>query len=105
MPDGDAFGGSMGEVVQGGTAFLSAEDLAADGCVYAEVRFAPELHTEQGLDLDAVIDMITFDPKTAENAVELFRDKVSHYLFCSTVCVYGGPLTAIRLPDEKIFQA
>ena len=25
------------------------EDLAADGVVYAEVRFAPELHTEQGL--------------------------------------------------------
>ena len=29
MPDGDAFGGSMGEVVQGGTAFLSEEDLTA----------------------------------------------------------------------------
>ena len=29
MPDGDAFGGSMGEVVQGGTAFLSPEDLTA----------------------------------------------------------------------------
>ena len=25
-----------------------AEDLAADGVVYAEVRFAPELHLEQG---------------------------------------------------------
>ena len=25
------------------------EDLAADGVVYAEVRFAPELHTERGL--------------------------------------------------------
>ena len=35
-----------------------AEDLAADGCVYAEVRFAPELHTEQGLDLDAVIEAV-----------------------------------------------
>ena len=27
-----------------------AEDLAADGVVYAEVRFAPELHVERGLD-------------------------------------------------------
>src|SRR6266852_602236 len=26
-----------------------AEDLAADGVVYAEVRFAPELHTDRGL--------------------------------------------------------
>ncbi len=27
-----------------------AEDLAADGVVYAEVRFAPELHVTAGLD-------------------------------------------------------
>ena len=32
-----------------------AEDLAADGIVYAEVRFAPELHTERGLSLDEVV--------------------------------------------------
>src|SRR3974390_1682038 len=32
-----------------------AEDLAADGVVYAEVRFAPELHTERGLTLDEVV--------------------------------------------------
>src|ERR1041385_7924048 len=32
-----------------------AEDLAADGIVYAEVRFAPELHTERGLALDEVV--------------------------------------------------
>jgi adenosine deaminase len=31
------------------------EDLAADGVVYAEVRFAPELHVERGLDLDDVV--------------------------------------------------
>jgi adenosine deaminase len=35
-----------------------AEDLAADGVVYAEIRFAPELHTEQGLDLDQVIEAV-----------------------------------------------
>jgi adenosine deaminase len=31
-----------------------AEDLAADGVAYAEVRYAPELHVEQGLTLDEV---------------------------------------------------
>jgi adenosine deaminase len=36
-----------------------AEDLAADGVVYAEVRFAPELHTEQGLSLDEVVAAVT----------------------------------------------
>ena len=30
-------------------------DLAADNVVYAEVRFAPELHTEGGLSLDEVV--------------------------------------------------
>ncbi len=32
-----------------------AEDLAADGIVYAEIRFAPELHRERGLTLDEVV--------------------------------------------------
>src|SRR6266849_5864786 len=32
-----------------------AEDMAADGVVYAEVRYAPELSTERGLTLDEVV--------------------------------------------------
>ena len=32
------------------------EDLAADGVVYAEVRYAPELSVEKGLTLDEVVD-------------------------------------------------
>ncbi|PRX43282.1 adenosine deaminase [Prauserella shujinwangii] len=35
-----------------------AEDLAADGVVYAEVRYAPELFVERGLSLDAVIEAV-----------------------------------------------
>ena len=35
-----------------------AEDLAADGVVYAEVRMAPELCTERGLTLDEVQESI-----------------------------------------------
>jgi adenosine deaminase len=35
-----------------------AADLAADGVVYAEVRFAPELHTERGLSLDEVVQAV-----------------------------------------------
>ena len=35
-----------------------AEDLAADGVVYAEVRFAPELHTEEGLELAVVVEAV-----------------------------------------------
>lgn len=35
-----------------------AEDLADDGVVYAEVRFAPELHVQQGLTLEQVVDAV-----------------------------------------------
>jgi adenosine deaminase len=35
-----------------------AEDLAADGIVYAEVRFAPELHTDDGLSLEQVVEAV-----------------------------------------------
>lgn len=34
------------------------EDLAADGVVYAEVRYAPELFAERGLSLDAVVEAV-----------------------------------------------
>lgn len=34
------------------------EDLAADGVVYAEVRYAPELHLGGGLTLDEVVDAV-----------------------------------------------
>jgi adenosine deaminase len=35
-----------------------AQDLAADGVVYAEVRFAPELHIGAGLSLQEVLDAV-----------------------------------------------
>ncbi|HEU5473887.1 MAG TPA: adenosine deaminase [Actinophytocola sp.] len=35
-----------------------AEDLAADGVVYAEVRYAPELCSEQGLRLDGIVEAV-----------------------------------------------
>ena len=35
-----------------------AQDLAADGVVYAEIRFAPELHVERGLSLPEVVEAV-----------------------------------------------
>jgi adenosine deaminase len=35
-----------------------AEDLAADGVVYAEVRYAPEQHLDRGLSLDQVVEAV-----------------------------------------------
>ena len=39
-------------------AYECAADLADDGAVYAEIRFAPELHTESGLTLDEVVQAV-----------------------------------------------
>jgi adenosine deaminase len=50
-------------------AFECAEDLAADSVVYAEVRFAPELHIDGGLSLDAVVDAVLAGFADGEKAV------------------------------------
>ncbi|OLT37318.1 adenosine deaminase [Actinomadura sp. CNU-125] len=39
-------------------AYECAEDLAADGIVYAEVRYAPELHTRTGMPLEQVVEAV-----------------------------------------------
>jgi len=58
----DAFRHTVGVMQTAGAlrrvAAECAEDLAADGVVYAEVRFAPELHTERGLSLDEVVEAV-----------------------------------------------
>jgi adenosine deaminase len=44
------------------------EDLAADGIVYAEVRFAPELFCERGLSLDGVVEAVQAGFREGERA-------------------------------------
>ena len=39
-------------------AYECAEDLADDSVVYAEVRFAPELHIDRGLSFDEIVDAV-----------------------------------------------
>ncbi|MGU3500110.1 adenosine deaminase [Mycobacterium sp. C31M] len=39
-------------------AYEAVMDLAEDNVVYAEIRFAPELHIDRGLSLDAVVDAV-----------------------------------------------
>lgn len=54
-----------------------------------------------GFTCDAVIDMITFNADTAKNSVDVFGGRIAHYLFCSTVCVYGGPLNTIPAVETE----
>lgn len=50
-----------------------AEDLADDGVVYAEVRFAPELHLDGGLDPDQVVTAVLdgFDQVTRHRPIQI----------------------------------
>jgi adenosine deaminase len=63
-----------------------AEDLAADGVVYAEVRFAPEQHLERGLSLDEVV----------ANVLEGFGQGVSAARMLGREIRIGTLLTAMR---------
>ncbi len=48
-----------------------AEDLADDGVVYAEMRFAPELHTRDGLSPDEIVEAVVhgFDEGSSDRIV------------------------------------
>ena len=57
-----------------------AQDLAADGVVYAEVRMAPELCTEKGLTLDEVMDAILAGFRSGSAGTDL-----TIYAICSAM--------------------
>jgi len=42
-----------------------------------------------GLNADIVIDMISFELEGTRQLVEALRGKIEHYLFCSSIWVYG----------------
>lgn len=63
-----------------------AEDLAADGVVYAEVRFAPELHVEQGLALTEVVEAVLDGFRQGEAAAAAAGNRIR----------VGALLTAMR---------
>ncbi len=55
----------------------------------------------KGLEFDAVIDMVAFAPENAESILRAFRGNVRHIVVCSTVCVYGGPMTRLPATDDE----
>lgn len=65
-------------------AYEAAIDLATDGVVYAEVRFAPELHTDHGLDLDTVVEAVTSGFRRGErDAAEGGRSIIVNAICCA----------------------
>ena len=50
------------------------------------------------LHADIVIDMISFEIEGTKQLVEALRGKIEHYLFCSSIWVYGHP-TSVPSPE------
>jgi adenosine deaminase len=60
------------------------EDLVADGVVYAEVRFAPELHQQSGLALAAVVDAVASGIREGERAARAAgREATVNIILCA----------------------
>lgn len=68
------------------------EDLAADGVVYGEVRWAPEQHLTRGLSLDDVVDAVQEGIEEGEDAA----DSRGHDIRV------GQLLTALRHQDNAL---
>lgn len=50
---------------------------------------------------DAVIDMMAFAPSQAVALLKACEGQTPQVLVCSTVCVYGGPLTRLPATDDE----
>ena len=68
------------------------EDLANEGVVYAEIRFAPELHTSKGLTYEEVIDAVLGG----------FRQGSDQSAQAGKPIRVGALLTAMRMADVSL---
>ncbi len=50
---------------------------------------------------DCVIDMVGFVPEDADSVVRAFKGSIGHFIFCSTVCVYGGPALHYPIREDE----
>jgi adenosine deaminase len=73
------------------TAKEFVEDLAADGVVYGEVRWAPEQHLTRGLSLDDVVDAVQEGIEAGEDAADARGHDIR----------VGQLLTAMRHTDNS----
>ncbi|MBI5087516.1 MAG: adenosine deaminase [Actinobacteria bacterium] len=82
-------------------AFECARDLADDGVVYAEVRFAPEQHMEAGLTLDQVLEAVLDGFRAGSAGTDL-----TIYAICSAMRTAARSLEiaelAVRWRDQGV---
>jgi adenosine deaminase len=78
----------------------AVEDLATDGVVYAEIRFAPELHVTDGLDLDAVVGAVTAGFRRGETAAAAVGRSIVVNAICCAMRTGDRSLEIAQLVDR-----
>lgn len=75
-------------------------DLAADGVVYAEVRFAPELHQQGGLRLEDVVEAVTAGYRRGEREAAAVGRPIVVNAICCAMRTADRSLEIARLVDR-----
>ncbi|MFI2753500.1 adenosine deaminase [Cellulomonas sp. P22] len=80
----------------------SALDLAADGVVYAEQRYAPEQHQQRGLSLQQVVDAVQagFDEGVAQAAADGRSIRIGTLLTAMRHADRGDEVAALALANR-----
>jgi adenosine deaminase len=76
-------------------------DLAADGVVYAEVRFAPELHQANGLSLDAVTEAVTAGYRRGEAEARAAGHQITVNAICCAMRTEQRSMEIARFVDAR----
>jgi nucleoside-diphosphate-sugar epimerase len=71
-----------------------------EGNRHDEAAFEATMQAEK---FDAAIDMICFNKEQAESSLRAFRG-VQHFVFCSTVCVYGVQYDYLPAREDHPFR-
>lgn len=81
-------------------AYEAAVDLAADGVVYAEVRFAPELHVSDGLSLEGVVEAVTSGFRRGESDAAVAGHPIRLNAICCAMRTEQRALEIAQLVDR-----
>jgi adenosine deaminase len=81
-------------------AYECALDLASDGVVYAEVRFAPELHQQRGLPLEAVVAAVTAGFRRGERAAAAAGRSIAVYAIICAMRTEQRSMEIVQLVDR-----
>lgn len=82
-------------------AFEAAVDLARDGVVYAEVRFAPELHQDLGVPLDAIVGAVTAGLRRGEEYAAAAGSPIQIGAILCAMRTEQRSLEIARLVDQR----